>query len=113
MKHVVVNKVVEDDVQEGYLQRLSKGQATGVAELEKVRDKSHKCVCGTRRFGSVTLVKVSGSWSCSDVGTLWSFTTFVLGLKASPRDMCFPVPMCMYVCLYVMLCYLFIPTFFH
>lgn len=37
MKHIVVNKVVEEEVQSGYVQRLSKGQASGVAELEEVR----------------------------------------------------------------------------
>lgn len=35
MKHVVVNKVVEESVQEGYVQRLSKGQAAGVEQLEQ------------------------------------------------------------------------------
>lgn len=34
---MVVNKVVEESVQEGYVQRLSKGQATGVEQLEQVR----------------------------------------------------------------------------
>lgn len=37
MKHVVVNKVVDESVQEGYVQRLSKGQAAGVEQLEEVR----------------------------------------------------------------------------
>eukprot|EP00752_Nemacystus_decipiens_P006686 g6013.t1 len=36
VKHVVVNKVVEESVQEGYVQRLSKGQAAGVEQLEEV-----------------------------------------------------------------------------
>lgn len=36
VKHVVVNKVVEESVQEGYVQRLSKGQAAGVEQLEQV-----------------------------------------------------------------------------
>lgn len=36
VKHVVVNKVVEEEVQEGYVQRLSTGQAAGVAQLEEV-----------------------------------------------------------------------------
>lgn len=36
VKHVVVNKVVEESVQEGYVQRLSKGQAAGVEHLEQV-----------------------------------------------------------------------------
>ncbi|CAM9691052.1 unnamed protein product [Scytosiphon promiscuus] len=36
VKHVVVNKVVEESVQEGYVQRLSKGQAAGVDQLEQV-----------------------------------------------------------------------------
>ncbi|CAN0256826.1 unnamed protein product, partial [Hapterophycus canaliculatus] len=35
VKHVVVNKVVEESVQEGYVQRLSKGQAAGVDQLEQ------------------------------------------------------------------------------
>lgn len=37
VKHVVVNKVVEESVQEGYVQRLAKGQAAGVEQLEQVR----------------------------------------------------------------------------
>ena len=37
MKHIVVNKVVEESVQEGYLERLSKGQAVGIKQLEEVR----------------------------------------------------------------------------
>lgn len=37
VKHVVVNKVVEESVQEGYLQRLSKGQSSGIQQLEEVR----------------------------------------------------------------------------
>lgn len=36
MKHVVVNKVVEESVQDGYVQRLSKGQATGIDQLRQV-----------------------------------------------------------------------------
>lgn len=37
MKHVVVNKVVDKSVKEGYIERLSKGQAAGVQQLEQVR----------------------------------------------------------------------------
>lgn len=37
MKHVVVNKVVDESVKEGYIERLSKGQAAGVEQLEQVR----------------------------------------------------------------------------
>lgn len=45
MKHVVVNKVVEESVQEGYVERLSKGQAVGVDQLEQVRAASTRtCV---------------------------------------------------------------------
>ncbi|CAN0206159.1 unnamed protein product [Ectocarpus sp. 6 AP-2014] len=36
VKHVVVNKVVDESVKEGYIQRLSKGQAAGVEQLEQV-----------------------------------------------------------------------------
>lgn len=36
VKHVIVNKVIEEEVQEGYVQRLSKGQAVGVVELQEV-----------------------------------------------------------------------------
>ncbi|CAN0545159.1 unnamed protein product, partial [Ectocarpus sp. 8 AP-2014] len=32
-KHVVVNKVVDESVKEGYIQRLSKGQAAGFLTL--------------------------------------------------------------------------------
>ena len=37
VKHVVVNKVVEESAREGYVERLSKGQAVGVEQLEQVR----------------------------------------------------------------------------
>lgn len=48
VKHIVVNKVVEEEVQSGYVQRLSKGQASGVAELEEV----------TKKAAGVSLTKV-------------------------------------------------------
>eukprot|EP00904_Undaria_pinnatifida_P003458 jgi/Undpi1/13112/HiC_scaffold_8.g02774.m1 len=48
VKHVVVNKVVEESVQDGYLARLSKGQAVGVEQLEQV----------TKGASGVSLTKV-------------------------------------------------------
>ncbi|CAM9814306.1 unnamed protein product, partial [Ectocarpus fasciculatus] len=33
VKHVVVNKVVDESVKEGYIERLSKGQAAGACNL--------------------------------------------------------------------------------
>ncbi|CAM9273148.1 unnamed protein product, partial [Discosporangium mesarthrocarpum] len=40
VKHLIVNKVVTEDVQDGYIDRLSRGQAAGVAELQGVRRSS-------------------------------------------------------------------------
>lgn len=36
VRHIIVNKVVDEKVQEGYVQRLAKGQAAGIAELQQV-----------------------------------------------------------------------------
>ena len=50
MKHVVVNKVVDETVQEGYVHRLSKGQAAGVEQLEQVRDYQWLCYSVTSAY---------------------------------------------------------------